>query len=134
MSMSNFPEGVVDVVSILVDEDENNLVYPIDVLHGTYQLYSVKVPVLSRSKFQNFFLLVKVVLSISHTNAGEELLFSPVTKNLTAQRASIALDGTLSSIVPFQLNHNQGKTCIQYQSTKESSANCKQLKERNIES
>ena len=39
--MSNFPQEVLDVVSILVDEDENNLVYPVDVLHGTYQLYFV---------------------------------------------------------------------------------------------
>ena len=49
MDMRNFPKGEVDVVSIRVDEKENKIVYPIDVIW--YQLYLMKGPGLSRSKF-----------------------------------------------------------------------------------
>ena len=49
MDMRNFPKGEVDVVFIRVDEKENKIVYPIDVIW--YQLYLMKGPGLSRSKF-----------------------------------------------------------------------------------
>ena len=64
----------------------------------------MKLPGLSRSKFQNFFLLANVVLSIAHTSAEEESLFSRVRKNLNAQRTSIVLDGTLDYQVSLHFN------------------------------
>ena len=69
----------------------------------------------NKSKFENFFKLAKVVLSVVHSNAEEESLFSRVRKNLTSQRASLQLDGTLSSIISFQLNRPQGQPCYKYE-------------------
>jgi hemerythrin superfamily protein len=73
------------------------------------------MPGSSRSKFNNLFKLVKVVLVIIHSNAEEESLFSRVRKNLTAQRPSLSLDGTLSSVICFQLNRKQVVTRYHYQ-------------------
>ena len=67
----------------------------------------MKVPGRSKSKFQNLFKLARVVLCIVHSNAEEESLFSHVKKNLTPQRASLSLDGLLSSIMSFQLNREK---------------------------
>ena len=72
----------------------------------------MKMSGLQTSKFKNMFSLTKVVLSIIHSNTKEESLFSQVRKNLTAQRASLALDRTLSSIMTFQLNCDQGETYV----------------------
>ena len=69
----------------------------------------------NKSKFENFFKLAKVVLSVVHSNAEEESLFSRVRKNLTSQRGSLQLDGTLSSIISFQLNRPQVQPCYKYE-------------------
>ena len=76
----------------------------------------MKIPGTNKSKFENLFKLAKMVLSAVHSNAEEESLFSRVRKNLTSQRASLQLDGTLSSIISFQLNRPQGQPCYKYES------------------
>ena len=43
-----------------------------------------------------------VVLTLPHSNAEEEQLFSMVTKNKTNFRASLQIDGTLSSILTLK--------------------------------
>ena len=53
-------------------------------------------------------------MCIIHSNAEEESVFSRTRKNLTLQRASLELDGTLASIINFQLNRNRGERCYQY--------------------
>ena len=44
-----------------------------------------------------------MVLVIHHSNASEEMVFSMVRKNKTSLRPSLALDGTLSSIISVKL-------------------------------
>ena len=113
LQLDDFTSQAKEEATIRVDEDGDSVTYRIDVLW--YHLFLMKIPGSNRSKFHNLFKLVKVILVIIHSNAEEESLFSKVRKNLTAQRASLSLDGTLSSIISFQLNRKQGETCYQYQ-------------------
>ena len=75
----------------------------------------MKIPGTNKSKFENLFKLAKVVLSVVHSNAEEESLLSRVRKNLTSQRASLQLDGTLSSIISFQVNRLQYQPYYKYE-------------------
>ena len=50
-------------------------------------------------EFYNLFRVANAVLTIQHSNAGEERIFSLINKNKTPSRSSLSLDGTLSSIV-----------------------------------
>ena len=97
---------------IQVDDEGEGVAYHIDVLW--YYLYETKIPGTSKSKFENLFKLTRVVLCIVHSNAEEESLFSRVKKNLMPQRASLSLDGSLSSIMSFQLNREKNEPCYKY--------------------
>ena len=99
MDISDFPKEAVNEATIRIDDDRNSKVYRIGMLW--YHLFNMKMPGLQTSKFKIMFSLAQVILSIVHSNAEEETLFSRVRKNLTAQRASLALDDTLSSIMTF---------------------------------
>ena len=61
------------------------------------------LPGTGRSKCHNLLKLANIILVIVHSNAEEEYLFSRVRKNLASQRASLSVDGTMSSILTFQL-------------------------------
>ena len=75
----------------------------------------MKIPGTSKSKLrENLFKLARVVLCIVHSNAEEESLFSSVKKNLTPQRASLTLDGSLSSVIIFQLTGEKNEPCYKY--------------------
>ena len=50
-------------------------------------------------EFYNLFRVANAVLTIQHSNAGEERIFSLINKNKTPSRSLLSLDGTLSSIV-----------------------------------
>ena len=113
LQLDDFASQAKEEATIRVDKDGDSVTYRIDVLW--YHLLLMKIPGSNRSKFHNLSKLVKVILVIIHSNAEEESLFSRVRKNLTAQRASLSLDGTLSSIISFQLNRKRGETCYQYQ-------------------
>ena len=71
----------------------------------------MKIPGTSKSKFENLFKLAMIVLCIIHSIAEEESHFSHVKKNLTSQRASLSLDGTLSGIISFQLQWQISDCC-----------------------
>ena len=64
----------------------------------------MKIPGTSKSKFENLFKLARVVLCIVHSNA----------ENFTPQKASLTLDGSLSSIMSFQLNREKNEPCYKY--------------------
>ena len=112
ITLEDFSEAALSEASIRVDGDGQTVTYRIEVLW--YYLYMMKVAGTNRSKFENLFKMAKVVLAIVHSNADEESMFSHIRKNLTPQRASLNLDGTLSSIVSFQLNRPQGESCYMY--------------------
>ena len=50
-------------------------------------------------EFDLLFKVAEAVMTIPHSNAGEERIFSLINKNKTPTRSSLKLDGTLSSLV-----------------------------------
>ena len=112
ISLDDFEDYVKEEAAIRADQSGEAIRYRIDVLW--YYLNELKVHGTQKSKFEQLFKLAKVVLTIVHSNAEEESLFSRVRKNMTPQRASLSLDGTLSSIIAFQLNRAQGEPCYKY--------------------
>ena len=93
---------------ILVDEDIPNSVkestgldaehpYRVDVLW--HYLKDVKKPGTTEHQFDLLFRVAEVIMTIPHSNAGEERIFSLINKNKTPSRSSLGLDGTLSSLI-----------------------------------
>ncbi len=62
-------------------------------------LRGVKEPGTSQTKFGLLFRVAKVVMTIPHSNAGEERIFSLINKNKTPSRSSLKIGGTLSSLI-----------------------------------
>ena len=82
IDISDFPKEGFNEATTRIDDDGNPEVYRIDV--SWYHLFNMKMLGLQiTSKFKSMFYLAKVVLSIVHSNANEESLFSQVRKNLT---------------------------------------------------
>ena len=50
-------------------------------------------------EFDLLFKVAEAVMTIPHSNAGEERIFSLINKNKTPSRSSLKLDGTLSSLI-----------------------------------
>lgn len=69
----------------------------IDKLWG--YLKDLKKPGTNICEFDLLFKVANVVLTIPHSNAGEERIFSLINKNKTSSRSSLSLDGTLSSLI-----------------------------------
>ena len=112
IDLNVFPPSVLEEATIKVDkEDDSQKVYRIDVLW--WYLHELKIPGTSISRFKHLFKLVKLLLTVVHSNAVEESLFSRVRKNLTAHRSILSLDGSLSSIITFQMNR-KGEKCFEY--------------------
>lgn len=64
-------------------------------------------------RFSKLSKVSQVVLVIPHSNAQEERVFSMITKNKTAFRPNLKLDGTLSSIISVKLASPE--PCHQYE-------------------
>ncbi len=62
-------------------------------------LGSRREPGTNQLEFGQLFEVAKAVLTIPHSNAGEERIFSLIGKNKTSSRSSLELEGTLSSII-----------------------------------
>ena len=101
LQLDDFTSQAKEEATIRVDEDGDSVTYRIDVLW--YHLFLMKIPGSNRSKFHNLFKLVKVILVIIHSNTEEESLFSRVRKNLTAQRASLSLDGVIFCVQKYRI-------------------------------
>ena len=125
ITIEDMPQHALDEAVVWVDPERNSKMYRMDVLW--YHLFKMNVPGTTRSKFHNLFELVKVVLCIIHSNAEEESVSSRVRKNLTPQPASLEIEGTLSSIISFQLNRPQGELCHQYKPSSEVIARSKKV-------
>ena len=76
---------------------------------------------MQKREFDKLFKLAKVILTIVHNNAKRNRCFH-LLKNLP-QRASLSLEGTLSSVITFQLNRAQGKTDYKYKPSKPKKVN-----------
>ena len=62
-------------------------------------LRGLKTPGTNACEFDLLFRVAEVIMTIPHSNAGEERIFSMIKKNKTPDRNSLRLDGTLSSLM-----------------------------------
>lgn len=92
LSSDSIPKSVKESVN-LEDKDPHR----VDVLWG--YLRGLKEPGTNELHFGLLFKVAEVVLTIPHSNAGEERIFSLINKNKTPSRSSLKLDGTLSSLM-----------------------------------
>ena len=69
----------------------------VDYLWG--YLKGIKEPGTNVFAFGQLFRVAEVVMTIPHSNAGEERIFSLINKNKTPSRSSLQLNGTLSSLI-----------------------------------
>lgn len=72
-----------------------------------------------RGKFHNLVRLAKLILTLPHSNADEERVFSRIGKNKTKFRANLSLDRTLPSIITFQMNRPACEPCFRYEPSEE---------------
>ena len=66
-----------------------------------------------KMKFSLLSRVAKLVLTLPHSNAGEERVFSLVRLNKTPYRSSLDLEGTLSSILTVKM-HNP-EPCYEFE-------------------
>ena len=67
--------------------------------------------------FEKLAQVAILVLTLPHSNAEEERVFSLITKNKTKFRPNLKLNGTLSSILTIKLANTE--PCHKYEPTKE---------------
>ena len=75
--------------------------YRMDVLWE--YLASLKDPVTKQPRFQLLAEVAQLVLTLPHSNADEERVFSLIRQNKTDARSSLSLDGTLSSLITVKM-------------------------------
>ena len=92
LSSDSIPKSVKEVVN-LEEQDPHR----VDVLWG--YLRELKEPGTNNLLFGLLFKVAEVVMTIPHSNAGEERIFSLINKNKTPSRSSLKLNGTLSSLI-----------------------------------
>ena len=68
-------------------------------------------------KFKRLSKIALLILTLPHSNAEEERVFSMVTKNKTKFRPNLQLDTTLSSILTVKLANPTD--CIKFEPTKQ---------------
>ena len=95
---SDIPDSVWQ--SALVVEKDEKRYYRMDVIWA--YLKTVKHADSSLA-FQKPAEVALLVLTLLHSNAEEERVFSLITKNKTKFRPNLSLDGTLSSIITIKL-------------------------------
>ena len=92
LSSNDIPASIKESAN-LREEDPHR----IDILWGYLQ--GVKEPGSSQPKFGLLFRVAEAVMTIPHSNAGEERIFSLINKNKTPSRSSLKIEGTLSSLI-----------------------------------
>ena len=91
-------------VSERVQDNDNETTvvhHRMDVLWG--YLASLKDPVTKQPRFQLLCEVARLVLTLPHSNADEERVFSLIRQNKTDARSSLSLDGTLSSLICIKM-------------------------------
>ena len=91
--------GHVWETAVVYDDSETKH-YRMDILWA--YLKTLKTPDGAFS-FKRLASVALLILTLPHSNAEEERIFSMVTKNKTKFRPSLKLDGTLSSILTIKL-------------------------------
>ena len=100
MNNTDIPSHVWDEAAVVINEEEGVKHFRMDVLWAYMQAMRSIDGELKFPKLANVALLA---LTLPHSNAAEERVFSMVTKNKTKFRPSLKIDGTLSSILTIKL-------------------------------
>ena len=82
------------------DKDGKALLYRMDVIWA--YLGQMKAPD-GNFVFEKLSKIALLVLSLPHSNAEEERVFSMIGKNKRVERSSLSIDGTLSSIIMIKM-------------------------------
>ena len=78
--------------------------------HRTDMIWSFIHTICSNSgskRFEKLFKVANIILTIPHSNAGEERVFNMVKLNKTPTRSCLDPNGTLSSIVKVKLANSE---------------------------
>ena len=70
----------------------------------------MKIPGMDVYRFSTLSKVAKVVLTIPHSNAGEERVFSTIRKIRREDRSKLQLEGSLSALVTVKLNLPETKS------------------------
>ena len=92
---------------------EDHVYYRMDTLWA--YLSTVKDGVSGLPTFSLLSKVAKLVLTLPHSNADEERVFSLIRQNKTDFRNSLALDGTLSSILTVKMSCQE--PCYKFEPT-----------------
>lgn len=105
---TDIPKDIWGKAAVAIDEDHTY--HRMDVLW--HHLASVRAADNSIC-FPRLTKVAKLVLTIPHSNAQEERLFSMVRKNKTAFRPNLDPKGTLSSILSIKLAAREPAHCFE---------------------
>lgn len=111
-SLQALPQEVVDVTET---ENEECKIQPDRLWHELGKQKDVN----GKKKFGLLSLVAKVVLTLPHSNADEERIFSLVRKNKTMFRPNLSLDKTLPSIIQCKVNFFSDTKCYEFTPSKD---------------
>lgn len=114
MEDADIPDTVWQSALVAEDEQTDTRYYRMDVIWA--HMKTMRDPD-GALMFERLATVALLVLTLPHSNAEEERVFSLVTKNKTKFRPNLKLEGTLSSIVTLKLANTE--SCHTYDPTKE---------------
>ena len=111
LSKSDIPDSVWDQAVCYETDDgvEKKAYHRMDVIWG----FLADMKIAQGINIQRFAVLPKVahvVLTIPHSNAGEERVFSVIHKIKREDRGRLMLEGSLSALLTVKLNHPETKS------------------------
>jgi len=121
MSRDEIPQHVWDEAVCHEDGEGSTKVtyHRMDRIWG--HIADMKLPGIDSARFARLAEVAKLVLTIPHSNVGEERVFLVIRKIRRDDRAKIQLEGTLSSLVTVKLNLPESKAqpCYTFKPSKE---------------
>lgn len=124
-----FGDDVLKEAKVIHGKEDGEVLihYRVDVLW--WHIAQLVIPGTAAKGFKHLSKVAGLVLVLPHSNAGEERLFSIVRKNKTESRASMRLEGTLSSLLAMKLQYpEQTVPCHKWSPTKELLDTCSSKK------
>ena len=113
LTCDSIPQTVWDsALCYEADESERTSFYRMDITRG--YLSELEIPGMNTKRFCMLVKVAKVVLTIPHSNAGEERVFSMIRKIKRDDRGRMNLQGTLSSLLTVKMNMPETKECPCY--------------------
>ena len=106
---AELPDEAYEEALLSGTNDGHKKEYRVDVIW--YYLQNMRSPVGYNYHFKFLFEVARIVLTIPHSNAGIELLFSLVNKNKneSSDRNRLDIEGSLSSILTVKIERPESK-------------------------